>query len=351
MKLQFSKQNISDKHLAVFTRQLGVLLESKLTLLNALNVMLQEESVLFMREILGHLICEVESGCMLSSALENYPKVFDSVYINMVKAGEESNALGSILIRLAEYRQKAVGFRRKVKSALVYPSIVLSVVVFVVSVLLIYVIPKFGEMFQNVLDGQSLPLLTRVLVGFGQWMQDNFMYVGAFMVFGLSFLVLIKRKYGFASFVLKIPKLRQWAIKVSLSQFTRSMSLLLRGEVSVYQALKISRNTIQNPKIAQSIDLVCEKLLGGESLVKSFSEDPIFPPLLVSMVKVGEETDTLEEMLGAVADAYEEDIGYLTADVVKLIEPFMILILAVLVGTIVFALFLPIMTLIEQLIL
>ena len=339
--------------LATFTRQLATLLQASLPLLRALEVMIRQERNIQFKKRLEQIAEQVRSGSKFSEGLKQHPRVFDRLYVNMISAGEAGGVLDVVLARLAGFMEKAERTKKKVKSAMVYPAVVVTVAISIVFLLMVVVVPKFQSIFDDMLGGAPLPAPTRVVVGTSQFLGENILItIGG--VFGsiLVFKLLSKTKIGARVFnwlAIHMPKVGSMVRKVNIARITRTFGTLLSSGVPILQALTITREITGNIFYANAIDRVHDCVRDGESLSAQMSRESVFPDMVTSMVDVGEETGELPGMLNRIADNYDEDVDNAVAGITSIIEPVMIVFLAVVVGFIVIALFLPIVSIIQEL--
>jgi len=341
------------KVLTVFTRQLSTLISAGLPLLRSLRTLSKQEKNQNLKKIMGVLAESVEGGTTFSEALAQHPKAFNKLYVNMVKAGELGGVLEVVLTRLAEFAEKSQRIRGKVTSAMVYPIVVLTIAVLIVAFLMLFIVPKFEAIFQDMLGGRPLPVITQIIMDLSRFIQGHFIVlIVAGVVLGVG-LRLALRLPGIATAVdrykLKLPLFGDLLTKTSVARFSRTLGTLVSSGVPILQALQITRDTAGNERVSEAIESIHDNVKEGESMVSPMEASQIFPPMVVSMVQVGEETGQLPDMLTKVADVFEEEVDTAVAGLTSLLEPVMIVVLALIVGTIVVALFLPLITIIEDL--
>ena len=341
------------KVLTVFTRQLSTLISAGLPLLRSLRTLSKQEKNVNLRKIMGSLAESVEGGTTFSEALAQHPKAFNKLYVNMVKAGELGGVLEIVLTRLAEFAEKSQRIRGKVTSAMVYPAVVLTIAVGIVTFLMLFIVPKFEAIFKDMLGGRPLPAITQIIMDLSRFIQGNFLLIAGVLtvlVIGLRFAI---RLPGIAaaldSYKLKLPLFGDLLTKTSVARFSRTLGTLVSSGVPILQALQITRDTAGNERVSAAIETIHDNVKEGESMVAPMEASQIFPPMVVSMVQVGEETGQLPDMLTKVADVFEEEVDTAVAGLTSLLEPVMIVLLALIVGTIVVALFLPLITIIQDL--
>ena len=341
------------KVLTVFTRQLSTLISAGLPLLRSLRTLSKQEKNPNLKKIMGILAESVEGGTTFSEALSQHPKAFNKLYVNMVKAGELGGVLEIVLTRLAEFAEKSQRIRGKVTSAMVYPAVVLTIAVGIVTFLMLFIVPKFEAIFKDMLGGRPLPAITQIIMDLSRLIQNNFLLLAiglVVLVVGLRFAI---RLPGVSTQVdqykLKLPLFGDLMIKTSVARFSRTLGTLVSSGVPILQALQITRDTAGNERVSQAVETIHDNVKEGESMVAPMEASQIFPPMVVSMVQVGEETGQLPDMLTKVADVFEEEVDTSVAGLTSLLEPVMIVLLALIVGTIVVALFLPLITIIQDL--
>lgn len=344
---------IKPEELTTFTRQLATLLQAGLPLLRAIEVMIRQERNLRFKASLEQIADQVKSGNTFSDGLLQHPKIFDRLYINMIKAGEAGGVLDVVLSRLAGFMEKAQRTKKKVQSAMVYPIVVVGVAVSIVVLLMVVVVPKFQTIFDDMLDGAALPGPTLLVVGISNFLRDNIMISMGLMValfFAAKFA--LKTDLGSKCFnwsAINLPKVGDLVSKVNIARITRTFGTLLSSGVPILQAITITKDITGNIFYTNALTRIHDSVRDGESLSAPMGREKVFPDMVTSMVDVGEETGELSEMLNRIADNYDEDVDNAVAGITSIIEPVMIVFLAVVVGFIVIALFLPIVEIIKQL--
>ena len=348
----FLKGKIKTKVLTQFTRQLATLVNAGLPLMRGLEVLKRQMKDPQMREALDGISENIASGGTFSESLTAYPKIFDNLYINMVKAGEAGGVLEVVLGRLAEFAEKAERIKNKVKGAMIYPCVVLVAAVGITWFLLVAVIPKFKQVFNDMLGGASLPAITEMVIQASEFMQHNGLQIGA-VVFAIFIIFKIigkteKGAYFFDVMKLKMPVTGTLAQRSAVSKFTRTLGTLLSSGVPILQSLTITRDTTGNRVLTNAIQQVHDAVKEGESMTQPLANCKVFPPMVVSMVEVGEETGALADMLTRIANTYDDEVDNAVAGMTAAIEPALIIVLAVVVGTIVIAMFLPMIKIISS---
>lgn len=345
---------VKSKTLMIFTRQLATLIDSGLPLLRGLTVLARQEPQPVMKSTISTLAENVQTGSTFSETLTQYPKIFNKLYVNMVKAGELGGVLEIVLNRLAEYQEKAQKLKNKVMAAMIYPIIVMFIAMAIMVFLMLVIVPRFEKIFEDMLgDKNKLPELTKIVIGFSRWMSDNFLFLvagGAIIFVGWRlFASTAGGRRSIDSWKLKLPLFGDVQRKTAISRFTRTLGTLVTSGVPILQALNITRETAGNAIISDAIIKVHDAVKEGESMVAPLESSNVFPPMVISMVDVGEETGQLPEMLLKIADVYEDEVDNSVSALTSMLEPLMIVMLALVVGTIVMALFLPLIEVIKGL--
>jgi type IV pilus assembly protein PilC len=336
--------------LTTFTRQLATLIDAGLPLMRSLNTLAKQERNPVMRSTMTNLATSVESGSTFSEALSLHPGIFNKLYVNMVKAGELGGVLEIVLTRLAEFQEKSQKIKGKVVAAMVYPIVVLVIASAILSFLLVFIVPKFQQIFAEALPGKPLPGITLFVIGCSHLLVSQWYYVIGFIVavvFGYK--ILASTAVGIMildRIALRIPIFGDLISKTSIARFSRTLGTLISSGVPILQALNITRETSGNTVVANAIGRIHDSVKEGESVVGPMEASGVFPPIVTSMVQVGEETGQLPDMLVKVADVYEAEVDNVVTGLTSILEPIMIVMLAVIVGTIVIALFMPMVALI-----
>ena len=340
---------VKPKVLTTFTRQLATLVDAGLPLLRGLRVLEKQERSAVLKEIIGKLATSIEGGSTFSEGLAQHPKVFNKLYVNMVKAGELGGVLEVVLNRLSEFMEKAQKIKGKVVAAMFYPVAVMVVAVGILAVLMIWVVPKFKEIFKDMMGGAGLPSFTQFVLGISDAIAHHFVIVAiGIAVFVVALQLSVRTKAGrrvFDRFKLNMPVLGDVIRKVAISRFTRTLGTLVSSGVPILQALTIVKETSGNVVIGAAVHSVHESVKEGDTITAPLEASKVFPPMVISMVDVGEQTGALPEMLMRIADNFDEEVDNAVAAMTSLLEPIMIVFLAVIVGSIVIALFLPLIAL------
>jgi len=351
------KSTVKPKVLMVFTRQLATLIDAGLPLLRSLTVLGKQEPNPVLKSTISTLADSVQGGSTFSESLAQHPKIFNKLYVNMVKAGELGGVLEVVLNRLAEYQEKAQKLKNKIVSAMVYPAIVMFIAVAILIFLMIFIVPKFKEMFSE--TDSKLPLISQIVFGFSEFCLGRPIagipnVVWVFVAFGglIAILNYVGKTKGGRLFIdklkLRAPIFGDIQRKSAVSRFARTLGTLVTSGVPILQALNITRDTAGNVIISNAISKVHEAVKEGESIVTPLSSSGVFPSMVISMVDVGEETGQLPEMLLKVADVYDDEVDNAVTALTSILEPVMIVMLALVVGAIVFALFLPLIKMISE---
>ena len=348
---------VKPKNLMIFTRQLATLIDSGLPLVRSLTVLEKQEPNPLLKVTVGNLAEGVQGGSTFSESLAQHPKIFNKLYVNMVKAGELGGVLEVVLKRLAEYQEKAQKLKNKIVSAMVYPVIVMFIAVAILVFLMIFIVPKFKTMFTE--SNQVLPLISRIVFGASQFCLDrpfvlpNIVYIFIVGFIGVLFFNMWGKTKGGRVAIdrmkLKLPVLGDIQRKSAVSRFSRTLGTLVTSGVPILQALNITRDTAGNVVISGAIEKVHEAVKEGESIVTPLQASGVFPNMVISMVDVGEETGQLPEMLLKVADVYDDEVDNAVTALTSILEPIMIVVLALVVGSVVFALFLPLIKMVSTL--
>lgn len=365
VNLNFSiGSGVKPKVLTTFTRQLATLVEAGLPLLRGLRVLSKQERNPTLKRILGELALSIEGGSTFSEGLAQHPKVFNRLFVNMVKAGEIGGVLEVVLKRLAEFMEKAEKIKGKVIAAMFYPTAVMTVAVAILALLMIVVVPKFKTIFADLLGDAGMPAFTEVVLKISDTLKDQTIifpaWAGGFplpgpvvwgiVIFVILFKIMLRTKKGqlvWDRVKLKLPVIGSVISKVAIARFTRTLGTLVQSGVPILQALTIVKETAGNLVVANAVGAVYESVKEGETITAPLEKSAVFPPMVISMVDVGEQTGALPEMLLKIADNYDEEVDNAVTAMTSLLEPIMIVFLAVIVGSVVFALFLPLIKMIS----
>ena len=340
---------VPTRDIVVFTRQFATMVNSGLPLVQALDILAKQTENPQLSETTKQVVYDVESGNTLADALEKHPKVFTQLYVNMVAAGEAGGILDTIMLRLATFLEKNDAIVRKVKGAMVYPGVIFSVAGICILVLLIFVIPTFQTMFASV--GVPLPLPTRVVIGISDFLQ-NFWHV--LIVSSVVIFFAIRAYYGtdngrlvIDKIMLKAPVMGDLLRKSAVSRFTRTLGTLLASGVSILDGLEITARTAGNRVVHDAVMESRGSIAGGDTIAGPLERSDVFPPMVTSMIAVGEATGGLDEMLSKIADFYDDEVDTAVGTLLSLLEPIMIVFLGVIVGGMIVAMYLPIFDMIN----
>jgi type IV pilus assembly protein PilC len=342
---------VKKKQLVTFTRQFSVLQDAGLPVLRSLKILEGQMKPGVLKNALIDIVDDVESGMTLSEAFGKHPKCFDRLYVNMVKAGEAGGALEVILRRLAEFKEKAQSLARRIKGAMVYPIVVITVAVAILSFIMIFIIPKFEKIFEDF--KMKLPWITTALIATSRWFV-RYWYVIPLVPFALWLTFKLIRLNRTGAYILDklklyIPVMGQLIEKSIVARTMRTLGTLIASGVPILEALSIVRETAMNMVFEECYLRVYESIREGETIAQPLKESRLVDDMVVNMVDVGEETGDLDTMLYKIADVYDEEVDVLVESLISLLEPIMIVILGFIVGTIVIALFMPLLSLLEGL--
>jgi type IV pilus assembly protein PilC len=347
--LPWLRGRVKPSAVAIFTRQLATLTEAGMPLLRGLRVLEEQEENRRLKRVIGELADSIESGSSLGGAVAGHPRVFNRLYVSMVKAGELGGALEITLNRVAEFLEKAQKIKSRIKAAMFYPCAVLVVAAGILAVLMAFVVPRFRAVFVGLLDGRPLPGFTQFVFHLSELITQHFLLLAGGMAgAGILGTVLIKTALGrhvLDWLKLRTPVLGSLFRKAAIARFARTLGTLAGNGVPILQALAIVKETAGNLPMERVIARVHERVKEGDPMAPTLKESRLFPALVAGMVDVGEQTGALPEMLVKVADNYDEEVNNAASALTSLLEPVMIVILAVIVGSIVIAMFLPLVTL------
>ncbi len=342
---------VAAKRLAIFTRQFSVMIDAGLPLVQCLEILGTQQDNRLFQKILLAVRQDVEAGSSLAEAMRKHPKAFDDLYVNMVAAGEAGGILDTILRRLSVYIEKAVKLRGQVKTALIYPVAVLSVAAIVVFIILWKVIPTFAALFAAL--GAQLPLPTRMVIAASHFVATYIIFIVA----GLGVLGFVLQRY-YATYrgrrvidglLLKTPVLGDILRKIAVARFCRTLATLTSSGVPILDGLEITARTAGNAIVEDVVMAVRKSVEAGRTIAEPLSDTKVFPPMVVQMISVGEQTGALDAMLNKISEFYEEEVDNAVTGLMKLMEPVMIAILGVVIGTIVVAMYMPMFDLISKL--
>ena len=339
---------VGEKDLAIVTRQLATMIDAGLPLVQCLNILAQQQENKVFKKTLNEIRADVEAGSTFSDALKKHPKVFSTLYTNMVEAGEAGGILDTILNRLAAYIEKSLTLKSRIKSAMFYPMTIVSVALVVVVFLLIYVIPTFQGLFANF--GATLPLPTVIVLELSNFVRAYLLY----MIGGLVGLIMGIRAYyktaggrrRIDGLMLQLPIVGPLIRKVAVAKFTRTLGTLVSSGVAILEGLDITARTAGNTVVEEAVQKARSAIAQGKTIAEPLQESKVFPPMVVQMIAIGEQTGALDRMLNKVADFYEEEVDIAVGTLTSLLEPLMVIFLGVVVGGVVIAMYLPIFKLI-----
>jgi type IV pilus assembly protein PilC len=336
---------VKDKDIVIFTRQFATMIDAGLPLVQCLEILTEQADNKTLGKTLEAVKTDVEGGASYAEALEKHPKIFDQLYVNMVHAGETGGILDTILNRLSAYMEKAMSLKKKVKAAMVYPLVTLSVAVLVVSILMVFVIPKFADMFTGM--GGQLPYITQIVINMSHFAASWKMGILVMILIGIGFL--LRRYYKteggqrrIDSLILRLPVLGPLVRKVSVAKFTRTLGTMLSSGVPLLDALEICAKTSGNKVVEDAVFVTKDSITEGKTIAEPLEETGVFPPMVVQMISVGEATGALDSMLSKIADFYDDEVDTAVDALTSLMEPMMMVFLGGAVGFVVIAMYLPI---------
>ena len=335
---------VTTRDIVIFTRQFATMINSGLPLVQALDILAEQSENKGLKDVTKQVVYDVESGHTLADALRKHPKAFTELYVNMVAAGEAGGILDTILLRLATFMEKNDALVRKVKGAMIYPAVIFTVAGLAIVILLIFVIPVFQDLFGSI--GQALPLPTRIVIGASNFLKG---YWWA-LILGIGGTFFAIRKYyatphgklNIDRFLLHVPVLGDLIRKSAVSRFTRTLGTLISSGVSILEGLEITAKTAGNRVIHDAVMESRASIAGGETIAAPLQKSKVFPPMVISIIAVGEQTGGLDEMLTKIADFYDEEVDAAVEALLALMEPVMIVVLGVVVGGMIVAMYLPI---------
>jgi type IV pilus assembly protein PilC len=335
---------VKTRDVVIFTRQFSTMINAGLPLVQSLSILAQQTENKTLKDITKAVVYDVEAGNTLADALAKHPKAFSGLYVNMVAAGEAGGILDTILMRLATFLEKNDALVRKVKGAMVYPAVIITVAIVAVAVLLVFVIPTFSSMFASV--NMELPLPTRIVIGASDVLTR---FWWAIILGGILLVLGFRSYYGTPNgrknidgLLLRAPVLGDLLRKSAVSRFTRTLGTLISSGVSILDGLEITAKTAGNRVVHDAVMQSRQSIAGGETIAGPLQTSGVFPPMVISMISVGEQTGGLDEMLTKIADFYDAEVDVAVSALLSLMEPVMIVVLGVIVGGMVVAMYLPI---------
>lgn len=342
--ISFGEKKVTDKDIVIFTRQFATMIDAGLPLVQCLEILGSQSEHPTLAKAINTVRGDVESGSTYADALRKHPNVFDELYVNMVAAGETGGILDTILNRLSAYMEKAMKLKKQIKSAMVYPITILVVAVAVIIVLMVFVIPIFAKMFTDF--GGQLPGLTQMVIDISEFIQRNILYM---LAGGWVFAFAIKKYYktpkghfNLDRLALKMPVIGDLIQKASIAKFTRTLGTLISSGVPILEGLEIVAKTSGNKVVEKAIMRARTSISEGKTIADPLSKEPVFPPMVVQMIAVGETTGAIDNMLGKIADFYDDEVDSAVATLTSMLEPLMMVFLGITIGTIVIAMYLPI---------
>ncbi|CAK8721347.1 MAG: type IV pilus assembly protein PilC [Candidatus Electronema aureum] len=342
----FLQPKVTGKDIVIFTRQLSTMIDAGLPLVQSLQILSKQQDNPSFKRALAEILTDVETGMTLADGMRKHPKVFDSLFANMIEAGEIGGILDTILSRLAAFKEKSMALQRKIKGAMTYPVICLGISILILSVILIFVIPVFQEMFKSM--GGALPVPTQIVVDMSEFAKANFLYI---IMAGFFVSFLFKKYYATEKGRLKVDGLLLHAPvagvlirKVAVAKFTRTLSTMLESGVPILDALQVVAKTAGNKVIEQAVFHIANSIAEGRPIAEPLEESGVFPNMVVQMINVGESVGALDSMLSKIADFYDEEVDQAVENLTAMIEPFMMVFLGGMIGGLVVAMYLPIFT-------
>lgn len=345
IKLSFGTPKVSDKDIVIFTRQLATMIDAGLPLVQCLDILGQQTESVALSKVVVQVRQDVESGSTFAESLKKHPTVFDNLYCNMVAAGEAGGILDTILQRLAAYMEKFAKIKKQIKSAMIYPSVILFVAISVVSLLMVVVVPMLANIFAE--SGQALPLPTRIVVAISNFMKG---WGGLGVVIGVVSLVVGLKQWRKTddglkaqdAFVLKVPVMGSLIQRVSVAKFTRTLGTLLTSGVPIMEGLIIVARTSGNKIVEEAIMATRQAVSEGKTLAEPLSKAKVFPAMVVQMISVGEATGALDNMLNKIADFYDDEVDSAVGALTSMLEPMLMIFLGITVGFVIVAMYMPI---------
>ena len=343
-KIPLFQPRVTDKDIVVFTRQLATMIDAGLPLVQCLEILSKQQENSTFKRVIGEIQEDVEAGTTFADSMRKHPKVFDSLYSNMIEAGETGGILDTILNRLAIFMEKTMALKKKVKGAMTYPAICLAISVLILVIILVFVIPVFEEMFSQ-LDA-ALPIPTQIVVAVSHAFKNHLLWI----ILPIILLIYIfkrvysteKGRYRIDQFFLRLPVVGILIRKVAVAKFTRTLSTMLQSGVPILEALQVVAKTAGNKVIERAVFRVGDAIAEGRPMAEPLMESGVFPNMVVQMINVGESVGALDTMLEKIADFYDEEVDQAVSNLTAMIEPFMMVFLGGIIGTLVVAMYLPI---------
>ena len=335
---------VSDKDIVVFTRQFATMIDAGLPLVQCLEILTAQTENKVLAKTIGEVRQDVEAGSTYADALRKHPKVFDALYVNMVAAGEAGGILDTILNRLAKHIEKAMKLKKQIKTAMVYPAVIMIVAVIIIAILMVWVIPVFAKMFSDF--GGALPAPTQLVVSASYFMKSNIIY----MIIGVGLFIFAFRRFYRTPMgrklvdraALRLPVVGDLIRKAAVAKFTRTLGTLISSGVPILDGLSIVAKTAGNKIIEEAVMMTRQSISEGKTIAEPLGQTKVFPPMVVQMIAVGETTGALDAMLSKIADFYDEEVDAAVTALTSLLEPMLMVFLGVVIGFIVVAMYLPI---------
>ena len=341
---QTTGRRVRDKDLAIYTRQFSTMVDAGLPIVQCLSILAEQSESKVLRSVTAKIALDVEGGATLADSFSKYPKTFDNLFTNMVQVGESGGVLDVVLQRLSGYIEKAAKLKAKVKSAMVYPATIISVAILVIIFMMTFVIPTFAQMFKNM--GAELPLPTKIVLILSDFTRQYVIFIIAALG---AMIFAIKKYYGtdqgsmaIDTLLLKFPIIGLLIQKVSVARFTRTLGTLISSGVPILEGLRITARSAGNRVVEKAVMQARQAVSAGRTLTEPLRQTPIFPPMVVHMINVGENVGALDQMLSKIADFYDDEVDTAVGALTSLLEPLMIVFLGVIVGGLVVAMYLPI---------
>ena len=342
--IPFFQPRVTDKDIVVFTRQLATMIDAGLPLVQCLEILSKQQENSTFKRTIGEIQADVEAGTTFADSMRKHPKVFDNLYSNMIEAGETGGILDTILNRLALFMEKTMALKKKIKGAMTYPAICLAISILILVVILVFVIPVFEEMFSQM--DAALPVPTMIVVGLSNAFKEHLLWI----ILPIILLIYIfkkvysteKGRYRIDQFFLRLPVVGILIRKVAGAKFTRTLSTMLQSGVPILEALQVVAKTAGNKVIERAVFRVGDAIAEGRPMAEPLMESGVFPNMVVQMINVGESVGALDTMLEKIADFYDEEVDTAVANLTAMIEPFMMVFLGGMIGTLVVAMYLPI---------
>jgi type IV pilus assembly protein PilC len=340
----FFQKRASSKEMQIFTRQLSTLINAGITIVDSLKMLSEGRRNPVLKEAAAKVKTSIEAGRRLADAMASQPEVFDRFFVNMVRAGEEAGILDTILNRLATYMEKSEKIKKQIKGALFYPAVILVVAGLVVALILVFVIPQFQEMYKGA--GQELPALTKMVVALSDFLRQKW-YIAIGVVIAIPYLFMNyyrseEGKNQVDAILIRIPVFGELIQKSAIAKMTRTLSTLLSSGVGMIEALEIASKTAGNQVIEQALVRSKESVMSGRPLALPLSKEPMIPDMVSQMIAIGEQSGTLDTMLGKIADFYEDDVENAVKAITSMIEPLMMVFLGGIIAFLVIAMYLPV---------